>query len=252
MGPSTSPVQAGFSLVELAIALAVLGVVLVGLLGPVQQLRTHVRQQDTRAALAAIRQSLLGFAMSQGRLPCPADPTRADSDAQAGLAQPDTGAPCVRQAGVLPWKTLGVPAADAWGRRYSYAVASRYSQPVSQLSYPQATSASELAEPAWYVHFSPQPTPPAAAAQSRVAALVLSHGANGHGSWDARGVQQAAAAGSSGEQRNAVAAGRTLGSNAAPQPFYWPGGPGLDSDDLLESVPVPLLLHALVSAGRLP
>ena len=104
MASSVASAEAGFSLVELAIALAVLGVMLTGLLGPLQQLRTHQRQQDTRAALAAIRQGLLGYAMSHGRLPCPADPALADSHAQAGLALPDTGMPCQRQAGVLPWK----------------------------------------------------------------------------------------------------------------------------------------------------
>lgn len=109
MASSVASAEAGFSLVELAIALAVLGVMLTGLLGPLQQLRTHQRQQDTRAALAAIRQGLLGYAMSHGRLPCPADPALADSHAQAGLALPDTGMPCQRQAGVLPWKTLGAP-----------------------------------------------------------------------------------------------------------------------------------------------
>lgn len=102
MASSVASAEAGFSLVELAIALAVLGVMLTGLLGPLQQLRTHQRQQDTRAALAAIRQGLLGYAMSHGRLPCPADPALADSHAQAGLALPDTGMPCQRQAGVLP------------------------------------------------------------------------------------------------------------------------------------------------------
>ena len=59
MASSVASAEAGFSLVELAIALAVLGVMLTGLLGPLQQLRTHQRQQDTRAALAAIRQPII-------------------------------------------------------------------------------------------------------------------------------------------------------------------------------------------------
>lgn len=252
MASNLAPAEAGFSLVELAIALAVLGVVLTGLLGPLQQLRTHQRQQDTRAALAAIRQSLLGYAMSHGRLPCPADPALADNHAQAGLAQPDTGMPCQRQAGVLPWKTLGTPALDAWGRRYSYVVAARYSQLISQLAYPQASSAAELAESAWYVHLTASATPPAAVQQTRVAALVLSHGANGYGGWDALGQALPAGSASHGEQLNAITATRDLGSNDAPKPFYGPAPPGVDSDDLLETIPAPLLLHALVSAGRLP
>ena len=51
---------------------------------------------------------------------------------------------------------------------------------------------------------------------------------------------------------NVVTVGRDLGSNGAPKPFYGPTNPGVDSDDVLEAIPAPLLLHALVSAGRLP
>ena len=119
---------------------------LTGLLGPLQQLRTHQRQQDTRAALAAIRQGLLGYAMSHGRLPCPADPALADSHAQAGLALPDTGMPCQRQAGVLPWKTLGaprwMPGATATAMRWLHGTASlsanwRILRPAVRQSWPR-------------------------------------------------------------------------------------------------------------------
>ena len=54
------------------------------------------------------------------------------------------------------------------------------------------------------------------------------------------------------ELLNLASAGRTLGSNASPLPFYLPARPGADSDDVQDSLPAPLVLHALVSAGRLP
>ncbi len=245
--------QLGFSLVEMTIALAVLGIVLTGLIGPLQQFTNHQRQRDTREALASIRQALLGFAMSQGRLPCPADPAKPISLASAGLAEPDDGSACLRQVGSLPWKTLGGSSTDAWFRRYTYAVAARYSQAITVLAYPLPSSASDLAAPAWYVYLSAQTPPPANPAQlDRVAALVVSHGANGHGAWHHDGVQQDSAQASSQELLNLASAGRTLGSNASPLPFYLPARPGADSDDVQDSLPAPLVLHALVSAGRLP
>lgn len=246
------PAQAGFSLIELTIALAVLGIVLTGLLGPLQQFKDHQRQRDTREALASTRQALLGFAMSHGRLPCPADPAKAISLASAGLEEPGDGSPCLRQVGGLPWKTLGVPSTDAWFHCYTYAVAARYSQGITLLAYPLPASASELAAPAWYVYLRTNMLPAAPAQLDRVAAVLVSHGANGRGAWGRDGLQQGSALATAQEQLNLAGSGRTLGSNASPLPFYLPASPGADSDDVQESLPVPLLLHALVSAGRLP
>ena len=252
MASSVASAEAGFSLVELAIALAVLGVMLTGLLGPLQQLRTHQRQQDTRAALAAIRQGLLGYAMSHGRLPCPADPALADSHAQAGLACRILACPASVRPACCPGKTLGAPALDAWGHRYSYAVAAgtaslsanwRILRPAVRQSW----------QAAWYVHRLPAPRHRLRCSKRGWRHWVLSHGANGYGGWDALGQALPGASASSGEQLNIVTAGRDLGSNGAPKAVLWPDKSGRGRcDDVLEAIPAPLLLHALVSAGRLP
>src|SRR5688572_19678459 len=64
--------QAGFSLVELAITLAIVAVLTTAVLVP---LVTQVREANVRTTnriLADARDALLGFAALNGRLPCPA------------------------------------------------------------------------------------------------------------------------------------------------------------------------------------
>lgn len=104
--------SAGFTLIELAVVLLIVSLLLGGLLVP---LSTQIGQrniQQTQTQLDEIREALLGFAVVNGRLPCPtttADPTNANY----GLEDANCTAPA--SEGYLPWKTLGVAAYDAWG-----------------------------------------------------------------------------------------------------------------------------------------
>jgi prepilin-type N-terminal cleavage/methylation domain-containing protein len=117
--------QQGFSLVELAIVLVILGFVLGALLLPLQAQRQSAMQGQTENTLANAKQALLGFAQSRGRLPCPA------TAASNGLEAPLGGnVACTSQLGFLPATTLGIQptdangfALDAWNNRIMYAVA---------------------------------------------------------------------------------------------------------------------------------
>ena len=116
--------QQGFSLVEMAIVLVILGFVLGALLLPLQAQRQSAAQGQTENTLANAKQALLGFAQSQGRLPCPA--TLVSNGAELPLG----GGVCTQQAGFLPAATLGIQptdaqgfALDAWNNRIMYAVA---------------------------------------------------------------------------------------------------------------------------------
>jgi type II secretory pathway pseudopilin PulG len=117
--------QVGFSLVELAIVLVILGFVLGALLLPLRAHRESAAQGQTENTLANAKQALLGYAQSRGRLPCPA------TVASNGLEAPLGGnAACTSQLGFLPATTLGIQPADAngfaldaWNNRIMYAVA---------------------------------------------------------------------------------------------------------------------------------
>lgn len=114
----------GFSLVEMAMVIVILGLVLSALLLPLQAQRNQVFQTETENTLETARRALLGFAQANGRLPCPA------VAASNGLEDPVGGGTCTSQLGFLPAATLGVRptdtsgfAMDAWENRIMYAVA---------------------------------------------------------------------------------------------------------------------------------
>ena len=133
---------AGFTLVEMAIVLVILGFVLAALLLPLQAQRQQLAQSQTENTLESAKQALLGYAQQQGRLPCPAtnNGTAVFPD-DAGAANPLGGThnivppnpavpDCVAQSGFLPAATLGLQptdaqgfALDAWNNRIRYAVA---------------------------------------------------------------------------------------------------------------------------------
>src|SRR6266849_5991488 len=78
----------GFSLVELAVALAIIALLLAGALIPLST-QIEVRNvADTRRAMESIREAIVGFAQANGRLPCPADGSIAAGAAGAGTEPP--------------------------------------------------------------------------------------------------------------------------------------------------------------------
>lgn len=83
--------QKGFSLIEMAIVMFIVALLLGGLLPTVSsQMELH-RRTETRKQIEEIQQSLLGFAIINGRLPCPASNT---SNGQESFCTTASPAPC--------------------------------------------------------------------------------------------------------------------------------------------------------------
>lgn len=116
----------GFTLVEMAIVLALIALVLGTGLTLLSAQQDQRRIEDTNARLNDAREALIGFAITNNRLPCPADPTIASGALNAGIERQAVAAGCTGGAaavqGVLPWATLGLPETDAWGHRFTYRV----------------------------------------------------------------------------------------------------------------------------------
>lgn len=117
----------GFTLIEMAIVLVIVGLLLGGILMPLSAQIDQRRISETQKTLDEINQALIGFAIANGRLPCPA------SAISAGIESPAGGGVCTNPFnGFLPAATLGLPqtdglgyTADAWGltqNRIRYAV----------------------------------------------------------------------------------------------------------------------------------
>lgn len=99
---------AGFSLIEMAIVLVILGFLLGGLMGPLSSQHDLAKRRDAQTQLEEIREALLGYAQANGALPCPASAT---SNGVAQFISPASNAnpltTCSSLSGVVPYTTLG-------------------------------------------------------------------------------------------------------------------------------------------------
>jgi len=111
--------QRGFTLVELAIVMFIVALLMGGMLLPLSAQQDIRARQETEKALSEIRDALLGFAITNGRLPRPA--TSATNGAEAASCADD--AAC---HGFIPWATLGTAKVDGWGKLIRYSVTPAY------------------------------------------------------------------------------------------------------------------------------
>jgi prepilin-type N-terminal cleavage/methylation domain-containing protein len=127
--------SAGFTLVEIAIVLVVIGLLLSGGLLAVSPVLQSSRVSQTEQHLDRIEQALILHAIRYGCLPCPADPTLASGAADAGSAQTGVAAfydnGCTASAcqqtsyGAVPWVNLELSEADVldgFGYRIDYSL----------------------------------------------------------------------------------------------------------------------------------
>lgn len=115
--------QHGFSLMEMAIVLTIVGLLLAGMLPTLTSQIEQQRRSETVKQMNDIRDALFGYAIINGHLPCPT--TTADpSSANYGMADATCNNPTAE--GYLPWKTLGVSETDAWGNKRDSAAANWY------------------------------------------------------------------------------------------------------------------------------
>lgn len=116
--------QHGFTLVEIAVVLVLVGLLLGSFIGSITQRIETSQRETTKKQLADIKTALLGFASARGRLPCPA------SAASAGEEDPGSGGACGQPHGFIPGKKLGLSGAynrdnllvDVWGNPIRYSV----------------------------------------------------------------------------------------------------------------------------------
>lgn len=103
----------GFTLIEVAIGLLILGLVAVGLVATLSQQAESRRHAQTRQALTEAREALLAFVGVNGRLPCPATAATNGRESVASIA--GSTITCTAESGLLPAVTLGLPGLDPGG-----------------------------------------------------------------------------------------------------------------------------------------
>lgn len=199
----------------------------------------HNRQ--TLERLAAATDALVGYATAQGRLPRPA------VSATDGRERP---APCTSEddcTGFLPWVTLGVEGADAWGKRLRYSVTPAYTvAPVLRISTVATKTVQTRFGSGALTYLAGQGSCELSA--QCVPLVVLSQGRENFGTTVLGIVQPNTASGNVDEQLNDRGSANFM-SRAATTDASVPGGV---FDDLVTFVPLNFLYKQMGAARKLP
>jgi len=246
-----------FTLIEVMVVIVILTLLLSGLALPLAAQLQVRRAEETRRTLDVARDALLGFAASHGRLPCPASETSAGEEAFAPGGDAANGNCETFYAGWLPAATLGLSPVDAGGylrdawdtprNRVRYAVfgnaaVNGVANPLTRASGLRMATLPALGAASHYVFIcstganaTASGCGPAANQLTRRAAFVLlSLGANAGGP---------PAAGD--EARNLAGAPVFVHHEMSI-------APGREYDDIVQWVPVSLVVSRLMAAGQLP
>lgn len=243
----------GFTLTELAIVAMIIALLAGGLLMTLAAQNDNRELADTRRTLDVARDALIGFAVANGRLPCPATAISGGREDPIGggacTIALDAAAGSAIQPGFVPAVTLGIGPAngagqliDAWGNPVRYAV-TRVTAGAGTNAF---TTAGQL-RAAGYTGLTTDlvvcvdlpgaaaATCPANRTHTFVAAVVFSTGKTG-------------ASGPLGpdEQENL-----NVGVAPAQNPVFVTHVPLADFDDLVVSLSAPVLYGRLVAAGAL-
>jgi prepilin-type N-terminal cleavage/methylation domain-containing protein len=132
--PSHHAAQGGFTLVEIAVSLMVIGILMgAGMIGWASYIH-NFRVERTQERMDLVMQSLSRYVQTNYRLPCPANPgvttglgagLEGGSNGNCLVADSGTTASATyaNMQGIVPWRTLGIPqemTKDAWGRPFTY------------------------------------------------------------------------------------------------------------------------------------
>jgi prepilin-type N-terminal cleavage/methylation domain-containing protein len=229
--------QQGFSLVEIAIVLVIVGLMVGGLLTPLTMQLEQRKAADTQRALDDAREALVGFALRNGYLPCPA--------VSASDGQEDrSGSRCTgeRRDGYLPWATLGLPRLDAWNHLYRYSVTPAFAD--SAIRFKLVTARDITV----YTRDGLGNVAPATA-PADIPAVILSHGKNGYGATSDAGLLISNGSRSNEDEQNNASADIHFMARGASDNRALPGG---EFDDMVAWVSPNILFNRMVAAQVLP
>ena len=139
--------QKGFTLVEIALVMAIIGVITAASIRFAVPLIETANHLSTTEKMNKVAEALALYAVENNRIPCPAVPVTTTAnpfsdgfgyEQNNGTAQPAAASRCGTASnalrGIVPFKTLEIPEdfiKDAWGNYFTYAVSPAFTLPTS-------------------------------------------------------------------------------------------------------------------------
>lgn len=234
-----APHRDGFTLVEMAIVLLIVTLLLTGLVPTISSQIEQRQRNETRKQLDDIRDALLGFVVSKGRLPCPATTTSNGTESPAGGV-------CTVADGFVPAATLGITptdnqgyAVDGWSNRIRYAVTIDHANAFTKINGMQNIGMGTLTPDLSVCASATGITPPTCGAVTNIltnnaVAVIYSVG------------------------KNIVPAGIDENANLVPDQVFVshvpspPSAPNGEFDDIVTWLSPNIIYNRMVTAGKLP
>lgn len=229
----------GFTLVEIAVVLTIIGLLLGGLMPTLSAQMESQHLNETRKQMNEIKDALTGFAIVNGRLPCPSD--GAASSGNELVTGSGVAAACTLTKGVLPWATLGVNEIDGWGRRFTYRVTANYADGADGTGASCAITAGVSFQLCSSANLDVKAISGGSNIAINVPAVIVSHGKNGLGAYPAGGGAQIGV--TTGDELENANDNNTFVSHDPVQNGF---------DDLVVWLSPNVLANRMLMAGKLP
>jgi prepilin-type N-terminal cleavage/methylation domain-containing protein len=248
--------QRGFTLAELAIVTLILALLIGGTVLTFSAQSAAREVADTQRSLELARDALIGFALKNGRLPCPATAASSGEEVFSGAVG---SSPCSVWIGALPVVTMGLspvrvdPAAparmylaDAWQNPIRYSVSPANTEAFVRTDQMKTTGFAAL-DPDLCVVFS----------TAMAAAVQAAGGTDAQKCRTGKGITTPAVIWSLGRNGSTlVAAGPDEAENLDPDKIFTtreanPTTTGGDYDDIVVWLPTNILYGRLIAAGAL-
>lgn len=230
----------GFTLVEMAVVLVIVGLLLGGLLLPLSAQMDQRNYTETQKSLEEIKEALIGYALSHGYFPCPAKSATDGTEDRAGVTC--TGG---KRKGHLPWAELGVTKLDSWGHLFRYSVTLVYADSGTKIGLSPLTARDITIQTRDSLGNIQN-----LSNANDIPAAVVSMGKNGVWGYDTDGTQVGdASATNVDEDTNGNGNGQTFVSRIPSSNTAAAGG---EFDDIVTWISPNVYINRMVAAGQLP